>query len=151
MRLARAGEPVLTADADEPWQFGKIRYLRRGTDICVLSYGSIVKQAIAVADGLREQGNSVSVVSVHTLKPLDTEGLRLALARHRHVIVIEEMLPNGGLSGHVKELSWDSKATCRLDVFTLKDAFLHSYGSYDEVLAAHGLSPTAILARLTGQ
>ena len=142
MRLARAGEPVLTADADEPWQFGKIRYLRRGTDICVLSYGSIVKQAIAVADGLREQGNSVSVVSVHTLKPLDTEGLRLALARHRHVIVIEEMLPNGGLSGHVKELAWDSKATCRLDVFTLKD---------DEVLAAHGLSPTAILARLTGQ
>jgi transketolase len=42
LRIGKAGEPVLTSDA-EPWQFGKIRYLRRGTDVCILTYGVITR------------------------------------------------------------------------------------------------------------
>src|SRR6185437_15839164 len=40
LRIGKAGEPDLTKGA-EPWQFGKIRYLRRGTDVCILTYGCI--------------------------------------------------------------------------------------------------------------
>ena len=39
----------------------------------------------------------------------------------------------------VKELAWDTDASCRLDTFTLKDAFIHCYGSHDDILDAHGL------------
>ena len=35
LRLGKAGEPVLTADALEPFQFGKLRYLRKGKDVCI--------------------------------------------------------------------------------------------------------------------
>ncbi len=149
MRLARAGEPVLTEGAVDPWRFGKLRYLRRGDDICLLSYGSIMKTVLAVADRMQAQGRSVSVVSVHTLKPLDRDGLRQVFSNHTQVAVIEEMMPNGGLAGNVKQLAWDEKAKCRIDVFTLKDEFLHCYGSYDQVLAAHGLSAEQILAGLS--
>ena len=57
LRLGKAGEPVLTADA-EPWQFGKIRYLRRGGggDICILTYGVITGMAVRIADRLKAQG-----------------------------------------------------------------------------------------------
>jgi transketolase len=145
LRIGKAGEPVLTGGA-EPWEFGKIRYLRRGTDVCILTYGVITKMAAAVADGLQEKGLSVSLVSVHTMKPLDRAGIADALKRHKQVIVIEEHAPLGGLAAQTKELAWDSRASCRLESYTLQDAFIHNYGSHDDLLAAHGLSTERILA-----
>jgi len=143
LRIGKAGEPNLTKTA-EPWQFGKIRYLRRGTDVCVLTYGVIAKMASAVADSLQAQGKSVSLASVHTLKPLDREGIIDAFKHHRHLIVIEEHAPQGGLSAQTKQIAWDIQARCRLDTFTLQDAFIHNYGSHDDLLAAHGLEVGAI-------
>jgi transketolase len=145
LRIGKAGEPVLTKDA-EPWRFGKIRYLRRGTEICILSYGIITAMAMTVADRLASQGKSVSLVSVHTMKPLDREGIAEALSRHRHVIVIEEHAPQGGLAAQAKQIAWDRRAGCRLDAFTLQDAFIHKYGSHGDLLAAHGLNAERILA-----
>jgi transketolase len=147
LRIGKAGEPVLTSDA-EPWQFGKIRYLRRGTDVCILSYGVITKMAFEVAERLQAQGKSVSIVSVHTMKPLDRAGIADALKRHRHVIVIEEHVPQGGLAAQTKQLAWDAQASCRLDTFTLQDAFIHNYGSWENLLASHGLSADQIMAAI---
>jgi transketolase len=56
------------------------------------------------------------------------------------VIVIEENVPQGGLAPQTKQIAWDIKARCRLDTFTLKDQFIHNYGSHDDLLASHGLS-----------
>ncbi len=145
LRLGKAGEPDMTKGA-EPWKFGKLRYLRRGSDVCILSYGVIMKMANQVADSLAAEGKSVSLVSCHTLKPLDREGIIEALKTHKQVIVIEEHAPQGGLAPQTKQIAWDIKATCRLDTFTLQDKFIHNYGSHDDLLAAHGLSPQRILA-----
>ena len=144
LRIGKAGEPVLTANA-EPWEFGKLRYLRRGTDVCILSYGVISKMAAAIADRLAAQGRSVSLVSCHTVKPLDRAGIADALRSHKQVIVIEEHAPQGGLAPQTKQIAWDIRASCRLDTFTLQDAFIHNYGSHDDLLAAHGLEPDRIL------
>lgn len=148
LRIGKAGEPVLTAQA-EPWQFGKLRYLRRGSDVCILTYGVITAMATDVADKLAAQGRSVSLVSAHTLKPLDRDGITAALQQHRHVAVIEEHAPQGGLASQVKQIAWDVRATCRLDTFTLQDAFIHNYGSTNDLLAAHGLSPERILTAIS--
>jgi len=145
LRIGKAGEPVMTKDA-EPWRFGKIRYLRRGTDVCILTYGVITAMAAKVADALQSQGKSVSLASVHTLKPLDRDGIAEALRNYPQVIVIEEHAPQGGLAAQSKQIAWDVRATCRLDTFTLQDAFIHNYGSHDDLLSAHGLSPARILS-----
>jgi transketolase len=149
LRLARAGEPVLTEDAIDPWQFGKLRYLRKGSDVCIISYGAVMKIALEVADSLVADGLSVSVLSAHTLKPLDTDGIGEAVNSHDRIVVIEEMVPNGSLGSKVEQIAWRTGAKSHIDSFTLKDAFLHSYGSYESVLAAHGLSSAAILSKLT--
>ena len=148
LRIGKAGEPKVTADAVEPFVFGKLRYLRRGSDVCILSYGVIMKLAAAVADRLQAEGKSVSLVSCHTLKPLDRAGIEAALKTHKHVIVIEEHAPQGGLAPQTKQVAWDSRATCRLDTFTLKDEFIHNYGSHDDLLAEHGISMEAIMQRV---
>lgn len=148
LRLGKAGEPNLSSEAKRPWTFGKIRTLREGHDVCILSYGPITKRAFEVADRFRARGRSAAVVSVHTLKPLDKSGIIDILRRFAHVIVIEECAPNGSLSMRVKELAWESRAVCRLDVFTLRDQFVHCYGSHDDLLAEHGLAPERICEQL---
>jgi transketolase len=148
LRLGKAGEPVLTASAPDPWEFGKLRHLRRGSDVCILSYGLIMKKAAALADRLEAQGRSVSLVSVSTLKPLDRAGIERALGAHAEVIVIEEHAPQGGLASQTKQIAWDIGARCRLHTFTLQDAFIHNYGSHDDLLAAHGLDLERIAARV---
>ena len=148
LRLGKAGEPNLSSEAKTPWTFGKIRTLREGHDVCILSYGPITKRAFEVADRFRARGCSAAVVSVHTLKPLDKSGIIDILRRFAHVIVIEECAPNGSLSMRVKELAWESRAVCRLDVFTLRDQFVHCYGSHDDLLAEHGLAPERICEQL---
>ena len=148
MRLGKAGEPDLTANAIEPFQEGKVRYLKKGSDIAILSYGITVAMAFDIAKQLEDQGKSVSVLSCHTIKPLDQRGVRQVLASHDRVAVVEEHVPHGGLGSRVKEIAWDMDARCQLDCFSLKDEFIHFYGSHTELLEVHGLSVPAICTQL---
>ncbi len=148
LRLGKAGEPDLTSQAVEPFAFGKLRYVRRGTDVCLISYGPTLKLAADLATRFETRGETVSLVSAHTLKPLDADGIAEALHRHRRVVVIEETAPHGGLGPRVKEIAWNTKAPCQIDAFSLQDAFIHVYGSHADLLAAHGLGLAAISERL---
>jgi transketolase len=148
LRLGKAGEPDFTANAPEPWEFGKIRMIKSGRNICILSYGPIMKRVFAVADRLEAAGRSVAIASAHTLKPLDQARIEQILADFEHVVVIEECAPNGSLSMRVEQIAWKTRATCRLDTFTLQDEFKHCYGSHDDVLDEHGLAIPAICAQL---
>lgn len=148
LRFGKAGEPVLTENALEPFVFGKLRYLRRGSDACVLSYGVIMRKAAELAERLALRGRSVSLVACPTLKPLDRDGIASLLVSHDRVVVIEEHAPQGGLAPQTKQIAWDIGARCTLHTFTLKDEFIHCYGSHDDILAAHGLSTERMLAAI---
>ncbi|HCS70902.1 MAG TPA: transketolase [Rhodospirillaceae bacterium] len=150
MRLGKAGEPDLTSSVVDPFEVGKIRYLRRGDgDLCILSYGITMKMAFDVADRIQEQtGRAPSVVSVHTIKPLDTAGILSALSSHDRVVVMEEHVPHGGLSSRVKEVAWDNRVRADLSCFTLKDEFIHYYGDHAGLLDAHGLSAERVIRAL---
>jgi transketolase len=150
LRLGKAGEPVITANATTPFEFGKLRMLREGADVCILGYGPILKMAMDAADRLGQRGISTGVASVHTLKPLDREGIARVLGKYRHVIVLEEMVAQGGLGESVKAVAWESGAKCKLDCMSLKDEFIHVYGKHEDVLAAHGLTLERLLGFVPG-
>lgn len=146
LRLGKAGEPNITDQAEE-FEFGKMRYFRRGDGNCaLLSYGPLMGTVLSVANSLPHEDRSVTVASVTTLKPLDFDGVRELLHSHKRVVVVEEHAPQGGLSSQVKQIAWDTKAQCMLRVLTLQDAFIHSYGSHEDILEKHGLSTTSIRA-----
>jgi transketolase len=148
MRLGKAGEPNLTADAIDEFEVGKIRYIKKGSDIALISYGITVLDVLDMAKRLELGGKSVSVISCHTIKPLDIEGIKKMLNEHNHVIVMEEHVPHGGLGSRVKEIAWDVEANSKLKCFSLKDEFIHFYGSHKELLEKHGLSQDIILNEL---
>jgi transketolase len=141
MRLGKAGEPDLTADAVDPFEIGKLRMLKRGDgSLCLLSYGITVAMAFDIAKKYEaETGKVASVASVHTIKPLDRDGVLQVLGDHAQVAVVEEHVPHGGLGSRVKEIAWDGGSTCGLRAYSLKDEFIHFYGNHAELLERHGL------------
>lgn len=147
LRLGKAGEPVITQDA-APFEFGKVRLIREGRDALVLGYGPTLKMAIDAAAALEAKGVSVAVASVHTLKPLDREGIAKLLQRFARVVVLEEMVPQGGLADAVKGIAWESGARCKLACMSLKDEFVHVYGGHGDLLAAHGIAPDVLASKL---
>jgi transketolase len=151
LRLGKAGEPDFTSNSPQPWTFGKLRQIRPGADVCILTYGPIMKRAWAVAERLEAAGRSVAINSVHTLKPLDVGGVADALKQFPSVVVIEECAPTGGLAMQVKAIAFDIGARTRLFSFTLKDEFIHCYGSHDDILDAHGLSVEEMTRRILSE
>jgi transketolase len=143
LRLGKAGEPTIT-DKAPPFEFGKARVIRDGRDALVLGYGPTLKMGIDAACALEAKGISVGVASIHTLKPLDREGIASLLRRFPRTLVLEEMVPQGGLGDAVKAIAWDSGLSCDIRCLTLKHEFIHSYGSHRDLLAVHGLEPGAI-------
>jgi transketolase len=140
LRLGKVGEPDLTKDA-EPFVAGKIRRLKDGKDGVIFTYGPIAKMALDVAAKVAEsKGIHLAVYGVPTLKPLDRSGIASVLRRYRQAYVVEEHVPHGGLSSWVKEIVVDDGINSRVKSYTLKDEFIHSYGSHADLLAAHGLS-----------
>ena len=79
------------------FEAGKASTLREGTDVAFLATGETVVHALLAAAHLAEQGVSARVLSVHTIKPLDTAAILAAGRECRAVVTVEEHLVNGGL------------------------------------------------------
>ena len=115
--------------------------MKKGQKYCVISYGPTVAKAVELSNYIENSlGESASVIACHTIKPLDKEGIKAALDEHENVIVLEEHVPHGGLGSRIKELAWDMKAKCQLNTFSLRDKFIHSYGTHEQLLSAHHFS-----------
>lgn len=148
LRLGKAGEPNITQHA-APYQHGKVRYIKKGSKTCIISYGTSVIKALEFAKELEVKNqHAVSVVNCHTLKPLDVMGIINILQHYEKVYVLEEHVPQGGLGSRVKEIAWDVKAKCQLKAFSLQDEFIHVYGSHEDVLAAHRFTISDFMAIL---
>lgn len=149
LRLGKAGEPVLTADAPDPFVFGKVRCIKPGHDLCILGYGPLLSLAWEAAHRHEsEQGGSVAIYSAHTLKPLDTAGIGQLLARFKRIVVLEEHAASHTLGGQVKQIAWDARAHTTIATLSLQDKFIHLYGSKDDLLRAHGITVDTLLARM---
>lgn len=64
--------------------------LRTGDDVTLVTWGAMVKETLAAADKLAEEGVSVEVIDVATLKPLDMETILASVEKTGRCIVIHE-------------------------------------------------------------
>ena len=88
---------------------GKAITIARGSDVCLLSTGNMLPEAIEAAHQLEQQGISAEVVSFHTVKPLDEACLTDVFARFPLVATIEEHSRIGGFGAAVAEWLVDTR------------------------------------------
>jgi len=79
------------------FEAGRAIILRAGRDVAFIATGETVVHALLAAGQLAERGIQARVISLHTLKPLDTETILKAGRECRAVVTVEEHLVNGGL------------------------------------------------------
>ena len=82
---------------DDVFEFGKGRIIMNGDDAVIIACGETVYPALEAARKLAEENLRVAVVSMHTIKPLDTELLAQLAKQCRAVLTIEEHSIYGGL------------------------------------------------------
>ena len=148
LKLGKSGEPNVSNKYSDKWKFGKIRYIYKSKkkNICILSYGRAMKKAFDVYENFNH--DNIDLVSVHTLKPLDKIGISQILKNYGKIIIIEEHSAIGGLTSMIKELNSDTKSKADIISFHLKDKFIHSYGSNEDLFESHNFSTKQIIKTL---
>lgn len=79
------------------FEVGRAIPLREGDDVAFIATGETVVHALLAAARLAEQGIQARVLSMHTIKPLDTEAILKAGRECRAVVTVEEHMVHGGL------------------------------------------------------
>ncbi len=140
MRLGRLAVDSVT-DEVPGYQFelGKGAQLREGTDVTIVATGMLVQMAVQAADLLKEEGLSVRVIDMHTIKPIDKELLIRAARETGAIVTAEEANILGGLGSAVCEVV-SLHYPVPVIRHGVKDEFGRS-GAAKKVLAAYGLTP----------
>jgi transketolase len=148
MRLGKKGEKTFTKNAIDSFKIGKIRKVTNGKDVAIITYGTLISMSFEVKEKLNNKNIKASIFSCHTIKPLDEIGILKILKDFKKVIIMEEHVPNGGLKDKVLSLAFKNKVKSEIKTFTLKDKFIHFYGSHSELLNVHGLSSNKIVSQI---
>jgi len=148
IRIGKKGEPTVHAAAS-PWSIGDTVSMREGTDVALLSTGTLLQESLHTADFLRNSGLSTTVLSMPTVKPLNTSMLSAVFSRHRLVATVEEHSILGGLGGSVAEWLCDQpRSVAALLRIGTPDAFLHRNGEQEHAREVLGLTPAAMADRI---
>ncbi len=102
-RFGREAVPVVT-DETTPFQIGKARLVREGTDCAVFACGAMVYEAMAAAELLASEGISLRVLDLHTIKPIDEEAILAAAKDCGAIVTAEEHQVSAGLYSAVAEV-----------------------------------------------
>ena len=144
MRLARLATPVF--EEDYPFEIGKANVLREGKDAAVFACGLMVNEALEAAKLLSAEGIEISVINVHTIKPIDAECVKKYAETCGNVVTVEEHSVIGGLGDAVADVLM-GKVCCKFRKIGVNDQFGQS-GKAADVLREYGLTADQIAAKI---
>lgn len=136
LRFTRGAVPFVF-DEEYTFSWGKVVSLRDGRDVTIFATGVMVDQALKAAQILEAEGLSAHVVNVHTIKPLDVDGVIEAAQKTGAVITAEEHSIFGGLGSAIAETLVEH-LPLPMQRVGIMDTFGES-GEPDQLLEKYGL------------
>jgi len=122
-RLGRGREKPVYEQPPADFAFGRAIIKRGGRDAAILATGLPLKAALEAANILEtEDGLSVRVIDMHTVKPIDVDAV-LEAAATGTILVVEEHNIMGGLGGAVAEVLVEAGVRCRFQRHGLRDEY----------------------------
>ncbi len=127
------------------FEIGKAITLKTGTDVTFIAIGEPVPQAVLAAEKLAAEGISAGVISLHTLKPFDTDALLHAASTSRAIITVEEHSVYGGLGERCASILMEKRMLIPFKIVGFPDEYTVT-GSQMEIFAHYGISPDGLAA-----
>ncbi len=147
MRIGRGFEPPCYEDENHPFEIGRANVMRGGTDITVITCGIGVLQSLNAAATLEEEGISVRVVNMHTLKPLDREAVIAAAKDTGRILTVEEHNVIGGLGDAVACVLAEEGLSVKFRKHGMQDVF-SAIGYAEDLYAHYGLDANGIAEQI---
>lgn len=135
---------------DKPsFSIGKSIMLSHGTDIALIATGSMLLSAKKISSLLEKDGLSVSLISMHTIKPLDGELVKKISKKVRLIATIEEHREQGGLGSAVIESFSEDLRKIKFMRYGVKDTYHHLCGTREYFLSQHCLTTEQVYKNLS--
>lgn len=137
VRVARpVCEDITTADT--PFVPGKANVMKEGDEVCIISCGLMIPEALKAAKLLEEDGVSTAVVNMHTIKPIDKDVILKMNRSCKAIVTVEEHSVIGGLGSAVAEVLAGHEGAA-FSMIGIQDKFGKS-GKPEQLFAAYGLT-----------
>jgi pyruvate dehydrogenase E1 component beta subunit len=74
---------------------------REGSDVTIVSFGKIIKEAYKAADELAQEGISAEIIDLRTVRPIDFDTVLESVRKTNRLVVLEEAWPLGSISSEI--------------------------------------------------
>ena len=111
---------------------------REGTDVTIVSFGKIIKEAYKAADKLKQENISCEIIDLRTVRPLDINAVIKSVKKTNRLVILEEAWPFGNVSTEIT-FQVQSKAFDYLDAPIEKINTADTPAPYSPVLLAEWL------------
>jgi pyruvate dehydrogenase E1 component beta subunit len=74
---------------------------REGTDVTIVSFGKIIKEAYKAADELEKDGISCEIIDLRTVRPLDYDAIYKSVKKTNRLVILEEAWPFGNVATEI--------------------------------------------------
>jgi pyruvate dehydrogenase E1 component beta subunit len=74
---------------------------REGSDVTIVSFGKIIKEAYKAADELAKENISCEIIDLRTVRPMDTEAILNSVKKTNRLVILEEAWPFGNVSTEI--------------------------------------------------
>ncbi|HIY58130.1 MAG TPA: alpha-ketoacid dehydrogenase subunit beta [Candidatus Tetragenococcus pullicola] len=79
----------------------KAAVTREGSDVSIITYGAMVREAIKAADNLEKEGIKAEIIDLRTVAPLDIETIIASVEKTGRVVVVQEAQKQAGVGAQV--------------------------------------------------
>jgi len=135
-----------TIDWNQPMKaipIGQSRQLSDGTDLAILTIGTVGIQADRVVKMLLKDGISAAHYDMRFVKPLDEDALHSIFRNFSHVLTVEDGVLQGGFGSAILEFMADHQYSVQLKRIGIPDKFI-DHGTIDELYRDYGLDQQGI-------
>jgi len=143
IRFGKKNMPDLGQTFSPKFEIGKARLIKDGNDITLIGTGETVWPCLEAAQLLEAQGVSAKVISMHTIKPLDTTLLAELGITGKPMITVEEHSVYGGLGEAVSSYLFQNQYFVPFKIMGFPDEYTVT-GSQTEIFEHYGISGNGI-------
>jgi len=132
-----------------PFKLGKAEVISEGEDVTILTYGLLFEQALIAVEILKNEGLSVGLVNLRSLKPVDEKAILQATQGSSLTVTLEDHFLTGGLYSIVAEVLLKHNVTANVLPFALKDKWFKP-SLLPNVLQYEGFTGKQIAEKILG-
>lgn len=74
---------------------------RKGTDVTIVSFGKIIKEAYKAADSLAKEGIDCEIIDLRTIRPMDHQTIMTSVKKTNRLVILEEAWPFGNIATEI--------------------------------------------------